>query len=79
MKILSQGTAADLIPANATLDDLRRIAASCKACDLWKRGTQTVFGEGSPRAEVMLVGEKPGDKEGFEGASLRGSSRCAAG
>ena len=67
MKILSQRTAADLIPANATLDDLRRIAAGCKACDLWKRGTQTVFGEGSPHAEVMLVGEKPGDKEDLKG------------
>ncbi len=65
MKILSQGTAADLIPANATLDDLRRIAASCKACDLWKRGTQTVFGEGNPHA---------GDKEDLKGHPFVGTA-----
>ena len=65
MKILSQGTAADLIPANATLDDLRRIAAGCKACDLWKRGTQTVFGEGNPHA---------GDKEDLKGHPFVGTA-----
>src|SRR5947199_8866410 len=67
MKILSQRTAADLIPANATLDDLRRIAAGCKACDLWKRGTQTVFGEGNPHAEVMPLCENPGDNADLNG------------
>jgi len=46
-----------------TLADLRRAAAECKACDLWKTGTQTVFGEGASKARIMFVGEQPGDHE----------------
>lgn len=65
-------TAARLIPANPTLDQLRSIAAGCKACDLWKLGTQTVFGEGSARAHVMMVGEQPGDKEDLQGRPFVG-------
>jgi uracil-DNA glycosylase family protein len=42
---------------------LRKIAAGCKACDLWKTGTQTVFGEGPNRATILMVGEQPGDRE----------------
>ncbi|HZS28431.1 MAG TPA: UdgX family uracil-DNA binding protein [Candidatus Angelobacter sp.] len=72
MKTKSQPTAASLIPPHATLEDLRRIAAGCKACDLWKRGTQTVFGEGDPHAEVMFVGEQPGDKEDLAGRPFVG-------
>jgi DNA polymerase len=49
------------------LDELREKAKGCQACDLWKTGTQTVFGEGPPAAEVMLVGEQPGDREDVEG------------
>src|SRR5947208_15720544 len=49
------------------LDELRRKAQSCRACDLWKTGTQTVFGEGPHKAEVMFVGEQPGDREDIEG------------
>ncbi len=60
-------TAAPLVPAHPTLPKLHEAAARCKACDLWKRGTQTVFGEGSPRAQVMFVGEQPGDKEDLMG------------
>jgi uracil-DNA glycosylase family protein len=62
-----EGTAADLIPPNASIDQLREIAANCKACDLWRNATQTVFGEGPPRAKVMFVGEQPGDKEDIAG------------
>jgi uracil-DNA glycosylase len=58
----SQGAAA-LIPPSPTLPVLRQAAKSCKACDLWKLGTQTVFGEGPARARVMFVGEQPGDSE----------------
>src|SRR5579859_7038534 len=72
MKKKSQPTAAGLIPPNATLEDLRQIAAGCKACDLWKRGTQTVFGEGDPHMEVMLMGEQPGDKEDLAGRPFVG-------
>jgi DNA polymerase len=53
----------ELLPERPTLTTVREIAAGCKACDLYKRGTQTVFGEGPRRAEVMLVGEQPGDAE----------------
>jgi uracil-DNA glycosylase family protein len=55
-----------------TLEQLRAEAAKCTACDLYKSGTQTVFGEGSENAEVMLVGEQPGDKEDVEGRPFVG-------
>ncbi len=60
-------TAAPLIPPRATLPKLRQVAAFCQACELWKRGTQTVFGEGAPHARVIFVGEQPGDREDREG------------
>lgn len=50
-----------------TLEDLRRIAEGCTACDLYENATQTVFGEGPAKATVMLVGEQPGDREDIEG------------
>ncbi len=46
---------------------LRAEAAGCQACELWKSGTQTVFGEGPAPADLMLVGEQPGDREDLEG------------
>jgi uracil-DNA glycosylase family protein len=55
--------AASLVPARPSLPKLRKAAAGCKACPLWKTGTQTVFGEGAAKAEVMFVGEQPGDHE----------------
>jgi DNA polymerase len=66
------GTAAALIPETATLDELRRIAAGCQACDLYKRGTQTVFGQGRARAKIMFVGEQPGNEEDLAGAPFVG-------
>jgi len=57
----------DLLPDKLTLPAVRDIAAGCKACDLYRRGTQTVFGEGPRKAEVMLVGEQPGDAEDLAG------------
>jgi uracil-DNA glycosylase len=54
------------------LDRLREASAACRGCDLYARATQTVFGEGEPRAEVMLVGEQPGDREDIEGAPFVG-------
>ena len=51
----------------ARLDGLREAAKGCRNCPLWENATQTVFGEGSPRARVMLVGEQPGDQEDKEG------------
>src|SRR3954471_6679758 len=55
------------MPAKMTLPALREAAAGCKACPLWKTGTQTVFGDGLKRARLMLVGEQPGDREDIEG------------
>jgi uracil-DNA glycosylase len=59
-------------PQAASLEELRAAAAGCRACDLWKSGTQTVFGEGSEKAEVMMVGEQPGDREDVEGRPFVG-------
>jgi uracil-DNA glycosylase family protein len=56
-----------LIPEQLTIESLREAAAGCKACDLWEKGTQTVFGEGKENARLMLVGEQPGDREDIEG------------
>jgi len=57
----------NLLPEDLTLESVRAMASGCKACDLYKRGTQTVFGEGPKRARVMLVGEQPGDAEDIAG------------
>ncbi len=54
------------------LEALRREAACCTRCDLYRRATQTVFGEGSARARVMLVGEQPGDQEDRSGRPFVG-------
>lgn len=54
------------------LDELRTAAAACTACDLYRHATQVVFGEGTAGAEVMLVGEQPGDKEDLAGAPFVG-------
>ena len=54
------------------LDELRALAADCTACDLYRTGTQVVFGEGPASAEVMLVGEQPGDKEDLAGRPFVG-------
>src|SRR5919108_241800 len=62
-----QNTAAPFVPDNPTIPKLRAAAADCKGCDLWKLGTQTVFGEGGSKPRVMLVGEQPGDQEDIQG------------
>ena len=72
MPTRTKETAAPLVPDNPTLDRLRDAAAGCQACDLHKTGTQTVFGEGLKKAEVMLIGEQPGDKEDLEGRPFVG-------
>lgn len=56
-----------LIPPRPSLPTLREAAAGCRACELWRTGTQTVFGEGPRRARLLLVGEQPGDREDVEG------------
>src|SRR4029450_10089280 len=55
-----------------SLDDLRNQAATCEACDLYKLGTQTVFGEGPEDADLMLMGEVPGAQEDKAGPPFVG-------
>jgi uracil-DNA glycosylase len=65
-------SARELIPDHPTLDSLRAAAAACTACPLHEDATQTVFGSGSGDAQVMLVGEQPGDKEDLAGEPFVG-------
>ena len=72
MPVRDRETAAPLVPERPTLPRLREAAAGCRACPLWKTGTQTVFGEGRAAAQVVLVGEQPGDREDQEGRPFVG-------
>jgi len=65
-------TAAALIAERPTLARLREAALACRACPLWKRATQTVFGDGSRSARAIFVGEQPGDREDIEGRPFVG-------
>ena len=56
----------------ASLNDAKEAAAGCRACRLWLRGTQTVFGEGRERARLLFVGEQPGDREDIAGRPFVG-------
>jgi uracil-DNA glycosylase family protein len=71
---VATGSAADFIPPRPTLPKLRDAARGCRGCHLWVNATQTVFGEGSTSAEVMLVGEQPGDQEDRQGHPFVGPS-----
>jgi uracil-DNA glycosylase len=62
----------EMIPEKPTLTSLRDAAASCQACDLYKRGTQTVFGEGNLHSIAMFVGEQPGNEEDLSGKPFVG-------
>src|SRR5213593_1492332 len=59
-------------PDTSSLAAVREAAADCTACPLYKRATQTVFGEGPKRAAMMLVGEQPGDYEDVAGKPFVG-------
>ncbi len=65
-------SAAEFLPPRLSLPELRKAAAECRGCDLYRNATQTVFGEGARTADVMLVGEQPGDREDVEGAPFVG-------
>src|SRR5919109_2944213 len=60
------------LPKEIDLDHLRAAAAHCEACDLYRTGTQTVFGEGLTQSEVLFVGEQPGDQEDRAGQPFVG-------
>jgi uracil-DNA glycosylase len=66
------GSAAEFLPERLTLPALQEAAAGCRGCHLWQVGTQTVFGEGSPDADAMFVGEQPGDQEDRAGRPFVG-------
>jgi uracil-DNA glycosylase family protein len=65
-------SAEEFFPARKSLKAFREAATDCKACDLWKRGTQTVFGDGARRAEIFFVGEQPGNEEDLAGEPFVG-------
>jgi uracil-DNA glycosylase family protein len=71
-RVQATGSAADFLPEQLSLSALREAAAGCKGCHLWQVGTQTVFGEGAGKAQVMFVGEQPGDQEDRAGKPFVG-------
>ena len=60
-------SAVEFIPPTPTLPQLRQAAKTCTGCDLYRRATQTVFGEGASHATLVFVGEQPGDQEDLQG------------
>src|SRR5436305_1870417 len=85
MKIVSNNTAeqsrkgpdrdidlAGLTSSIQTMTSLRTAATGCEACDLWKSATQTVFGEGPSKPQIMFIGEQPGDQEDLSGQPFVG-------
>jgi uracil-DNA glycosylase family protein len=60
------------VPDTRSLGELREAAEECRACGLWRNGTQTVFGAGPVDADVMFVGEQPGDQEDLAGQPFVG-------
>jgi uracil-DNA glycosylase len=60
------------IPADATLAEVGKLAGGCKACELWRNATQTVFGEGAEKPKVVLIGEQPGNQEDLQGKPFVG-------
>ncbi len=72
MARVPERTAAPFVPVNPTIPRLKEAAAGCTGCDLHKRATQTVFGDGARNAYVIFVGEQPGDKEDLQGRPFAG-------
>jgi DNA polymerase len=65
-------SATEFFPPQKSLKAFREAAEDCKACDLWERGTQTVFGEGARRADIVFIGEQPGNEEDLSGKPFVG-------
>lgn len=65
-------TAENYLPDRINLSALKRAAAHCRGCHLYKNATQTVFGEGLVRSRLMLIGEQPGDEEDVQGLPFVG-------
>jgi DNA polymerase len=64
--------AAQWVPPDAAVDELRQAAPDCRGCELWRDATQVVFSTGRSGASLMLVGEQPGDKEDLAGEPFVG-------
>jgi DNA polymerase len=71
-RMQTTGSATDFMPARRTLPAVRAAAVGCRGCDLYKRATQTVFGQGRPDARVVLIGEQPGHEEDLAGRPFVG-------
>ncbi|MGV0792176.1 UdgX family uracil-DNA binding protein [Mycolicibacterium sp. XJ1819] len=69
---MTKRSAAEFVPDTRDLDDLASAAQGCKGCDLYLDATQAVFGGGSDTADMMLVGEQPGDQEDKAGVPFVG-------
>jgi DNA polymerase len=69
---MAADTAAQFVPDTHDVDELAEAAHSCKGCDLYREATQTVFGAGPAKADLMLVGEQPGDQEDKAGEPFVG-------
>lgn len=67
-----ENSAREFFPDRKSLKAFREAAADCKACDLWERATQTVFGNGARQAEIVFVGEQPGNEEDLSGKPFVG-------
>ena len=65
-------TAADFLPSRKTLPSLREAVQGCRGCPLYRNATQAVFGEGPAKAEIVMVGEQPGDQEDRQGKPFVG-------
>ncbi|HEV2293817.1 MAG TPA: UdgX family uracil-DNA binding protein [Tepidisphaeraceae bacterium] len=73
-KVSEYPTAEAFLPERLTLPQLREASAGCRGCPLYKNATQTVFGEGAKGAQVVFVGEQPGDQEDLAGKPFVGPS-----
>jgi uracil-DNA glycosylase len=69
---LSERSAASFVPKSTSLRALSEAARDCRGCDLYKQATQVVFGDGSRAAQVMFIGEQPGDQEDKQGEPFVG-------
>lgn len=69
---MTEGT--DILSPEAGLDSLRASCEGCHACPLWQTRTQTVFGVGDPRADLMFIGEAPGGEEDKTGIPFVGAA-----
>ena len=74
MRVATFPPAEEFFPPRRTLAALRKAVDGCRACPLYLRATQGVFGEGPARARLVMVGEQPGDKEDLQGRPFVGSA-----